>query len=206
MYRTSYTDATHFREVHVKSDFPAGYGGHIPSMRHDVFFRNTEFDRKHAMTRNDPSRDAFPSFIDQIAGVPTYTTFPQGARKNPTYRVVPHDGTTTGGRPPWAMTKAPRAGLNYRNTPDTIIRSRSSPSLQQAGSSRVNELGFGSGAQAAPSLNFERQPRSPMGEDPSNGMESPQLDRLKRSVSRANEKAMYGRAPTEAEVLGDNVQ
>eukprot|EP00929_Paragymnodinium_shiwhaense_P018293 TRINITY_DN1285_c0_g1_i1.p2 TRINITY_DN1285_c0_g1~~TRINITY_DN1285_c0_g1_i1.p2 ORF type:complete len:120 (+),score=23.17 TRINITY_DN1285_c0_g1_i1:78-437(+) len=84
MYRTSYTDMTHFREVNVKSNYPAGYGGHIPLVRHDILHRNTEFDRKLACMRADPSRDAKPSFEDQICGVPTITKFPCGAPKNPT--------------------------------------------------------------------------------------------------------------------------
>merc|ERR1740139_4306 len=83
MYRSTYTDSSHFREVHTKSDYPAGYGGHIPSMRHDVLHRNTEFDRKRECMRQDPSRDAHPTFIDQLSGVPTYTKSPAGAHTHP---------------------------------------------------------------------------------------------------------------------------
>merc|ERR1719215_1424403 len=71
MYRTTYTDASHFRETNVKSDYPVGYGGHIPNVRHDVLHRNTQFDRNRHMQRLDPSRDAHPSFVDQLSGIPT---------------------------------------------------------------------------------------------------------------------------------------
>merc|ERR1719199_2167221 len=144
MYRTSYTDATHFRETYVRSDFPAGYGGHIPSIRHDILHRNTEFDRKAACMRQDPSRDSHTSFIDQIAGVPTVTKFPCGAKKNPTKNVSQHDGTT---RPlaPWGITVNPsRDGLGQRTIPATIKRTRSMPGLQ-----RSNQAALGAGLRMA---------------------------------------------------------
>merc|ERR1719436_1963957 len=71
MFRTSYADMSFGREVAVKSDLPSGYGGHVPSIRHDILFRNTAFDRTTSIRRVDPCRDAFPSFEDHIAGIPT---------------------------------------------------------------------------------------------------------------------------------------
>merc|ERR1740121_2065344 len=79
MYRTSYQDMSHGQEVAVKSDFPSGYGGHVPSFRHDVLFRNNAFDRDCEQRRHDPRREAFPSFQDQISGIPTFTNRPRGA-------------------------------------------------------------------------------------------------------------------------------
>jgi len=103
MYRTSYTDMIHGREIAVQNDFPSGYGGHVPSLRHDILFRNTGFDRQKALMQYDVSRDANPSFKGQIEGVPTYSSKPRGAKK------VPTAGTLGGGAkyfnalPPWAV-------------------------------------------------------------------------------------------------------
>mmetsp|Transcript_22836 Transcript_22836/g.44389 ORF Transcript_22836/g.44389 Transcript_22836/m.44389 type:complete len:226 (-) Transcript_22836:94-771(-) len=130
MYRTSYSDMSHGREAHVRSDYPSGYGGHIPSLRHDVLHRNTSFDRSATLRRNDPSRDSHPSFLDQISGIPTVTKFPSGARKNPTSGVVQHDGTTTTLKPPWGvLTHKTRQPLNYRFPPPNMRRTASSPAL-----------------------------------------------------------------------------
>eukprot|EP00930_Biecheleria_cincta_P033146 TRINITY_DN22960_c0_g1_i1.p1 TRINITY_DN22960_c0_g1~~TRINITY_DN22960_c0_g1_i1.p1 ORF type:complete len:195 (+),score=18.58 TRINITY_DN22960_c0_g1_i1:81-587(+) len=130
MYRTSYSDMTHGREVAVKSDFPAGYGGHVPSMRFDLLFRNTRQDRDMLLRRADPSRDAMPSFKQQLEGVPSYTKIPRGAKHNPTYKTIPHDGTTSWVTPPYAVTLPPRDPLSFRTTPPTLSRmSRSSPAF-----------------------------------------------------------------------------
>merc|ERR1719456_1411811 len=135
-YRTSYTDMIHFKEVNVKSDYPSGYGGHIPCIRHDILHRNTAFDRQMVLRRNDPSRDSKPSFLDQIAGIPTYCAKPQGAKKNPSHGVIPHDGTTTNIIAPWAVLKPVKPVPSYRNVPTTLKRTRSVP---QMGGSRVNQ-------------------------------------------------------------------
>mmetsp|Transcript_95380 Transcript_95380/g.269679 ORF Transcript_95380/g.269679 Transcript_95380/m.269679 type:complete len:236 (-) Transcript_95380:109-816(-) len=205
MYRTSYTDATHFRETYVKSDFPAGYGGHVPSTRHDVLFRNTDFDRKQALMRQDPNRDASPSFCDQIAGVPTYTRQPCGAKKHPTYKVSLHDGTTRG-MAPWGITVNPRREpLNMRTSPPTMKRWQSMPGLQQ----RSNSAAMGVGSmmaggsdgmqyhmQETPQRHNRHQPQSPT---------SPGADRLRRTVDSANEVAMRRDMPTEADILHENI-
>jgi len=219
MYRTSYTDASHFRETYVKSDFPAGYGGHVPSIRHDVLHRNTEFDRKTALMRQDPSRDSFTSFNDQIAGVPTVTKFPCGAKKNPTKNVSQHDGTT---RPlaPWGITVNPyREALGQRTIPAIIKRTRSMPGLQ-----RSNQAALGAGFRMAsdPSSGSpvqqqqQQQQGSRQGSQPSSGRHyqgdgmpgeafSPHADGLRRSVDFANEEATRGSYPTEAEVLREQM-
>ncbi|CAK9036421.1 unnamed protein product [Durusdinium trenchii] len=129
MYRTTYSDMSHGRETYVRSDLPAGYGGHIPSIRFDVLHRNTAFDRKMALLRTDPSRDAMPSFKSNLDGVPWYTKHPCGARKNPTKGVVPHNGTTTMLKPPWGILTGKRDPLNYRAVPATMKRALSSPAV-----------------------------------------------------------------------------
>lgn len=108
MYRTSYQDMVHGREVAVKNDFPAGYGGHVPSMRHDVMFRNTEFDRMHAALRDHPDRYSFPNFADQKNGVPCYTAKPRGVRR------VPPDVTA---KPPWAVALSLQDQPSFRASP-----------------------------------------------------------------------------------------
>lgn len=100
MYRSSYKDMVHGQEVSVKSDLPSGYGGHCPSLRHDILFRNTGFDRRKEAMRMNFSRDAFPAFEEQIQGVPTYCANPRGAKKVPTAGTIPGSGC----KPPWAVT------------------------------------------------------------------------------------------------------
>merc|ERR1712232_428545 len=79
--------------------------------------------------RKDPSRDVKPSFVDQIAGIPTSTKFPCGAKNNPTYKVNLRDGTTNA-LPPWGITVNPkRDALNQRACPPTMKRAMSMPGL-----------------------------------------------------------------------------
>lgn len=198
MYRTNYSDMSHGREVYVKSDFPAGYGGHIPTMRFDVLHHNTSLDRTYALRRTDPSRDAFPSFKASIEGLPGVTAFPAGARKNPTKGVVPHNGTTTQLKPPWAVMPSKREPLNYRAVPPTMRKSQSSPAL---GGPRSNKaamnagLSMSSGPSAEPSY---------MQEAPS-GMLSPEGERLKRSVQMVNKHAHEGDMPHESDILAEQL-
>lgn len=200
-YRTSYTDMIHFKEVNVKSDYPSGYGGHIPSIRHDILHRNTAFDRQQALKRNDPSRDAHPSFKDQIAGVPTWCAKPQGARKNPTFGVVPHDGTTTNIISPWAVIRPVKPVPSFRNVPTTLQRTRSLPQL---GGSRVNQAALSAGAVvASPTASASMAQLQPMMAEQS---QSPQADdggsdRLKRTVNYANKQANQEQAISEQEML-----
>mmetsp|Transcript_138820 Transcript_138820/g.255361 ORF Transcript_138820/g.255361 Transcript_138820/m.255361 type:complete len:220 (-) Transcript_138820:9-668(-) len=130
MYRTSYSDMTHGREVAVKSDFPAGYQGHVPSTRFDLLFRNTRQDRDMVMRKADPFRESFPCFKKQLQGVPSYTKSTAGARKNSTYKVVPHHGTTSSPIPPYATTQPVREPPSFRTEPATLRRmTQSAPSF-----------------------------------------------------------------------------
>eukprot|EP00933_Yihiella_yeosuensis_P032940 TRINITY_DN2660_c0_g5_i1.p1 TRINITY_DN2660_c0_g5~~TRINITY_DN2660_c0_g5_i1.p1 ORF type:complete len:228 (-),score=43.02 TRINITY_DN2660_c0_g5_i1:124-807(-) len=197
MYRTTYSDMTHGREVNVKSDYPAGYGGHVPSVRHDVFFRNTAFDRTNTLRRNDPSRDAFPSFEDHLAGIPTSTKFPQGAKKTPTYGVVPHDGTTTTLKPPWGTATTQVSPLNYRSPPPSMV-----PSSRLC-TPRVNRAAKIAGSlltSVAPEPEvFGAQAAS--GPPPGSSQSG-----VQKTVSLANEMAYKGRMPTELEIIAGEVQ
>lgn len=213
MYRTSYSDMSHNREVYVKSDFPSGYGGHVPSVRHDVLHRNTAFDRKMALSRTDPSRDALPSFNDQIAGLPTSTKYPCGAKNNPTKGVVRHDGTTTMLKPPWGVMTGVREGLNQRNQPPTMRMQRTG-SLPTLGSSqRVNQSAQNVGAFMARSSS-QAQPLPPQAKPELTGCPpgaaSPAARNsvdahLRRTVMGANEDAKQGSFPTEAEILAEQM-
>eukprot|EP00434_Breviolum_minutum_P034718 symbB.v1.2.030732.t1/scaffold3495.1/size92607/2 len=140
MYRTSYNDMARNREVHVKSDMPSGFGGHVPSVRHDVLFRNTAFDRAQEALRNDPNRDARPSFQDHIAGIPT-TPLPRGARKPPSFGVVPHDGTTTMLKPPWGVVTTRNFPLSHRCPPPTMAEGTSRLNTERL--NRTSPGGFG---------------------------------------------------------------
>merc|ERR1719231_37230 len=73
MYRTSYSDHISGREIACNSNFPAGYGGHVAPLRHDVLFRNTTFDKEQVELFTSPNRETLPDFCDQLAGVPVST-------------------------------------------------------------------------------------------------------------------------------------
>lgn len=203
MYRTSYSDMAHFREVHVKSDFPSGYGGHVRSIRHDVLHRNTAFDRKMVLQRTDPSRDAFPSFIDQLAGLPTSTKYPCGARNNPTKGVVKHDGTTTMLKPPWGVMTGVRDPLNMRTAPPTMRRNTSLPAL--GSSMRANDAAMNAGSLLARNISTPTQEKAPAPVPvKSVGPMSPN-ERLRQTVHTANEDAKKGTSKTEAEILEEEI-
>mmetsp|Transcript_44012 Transcript_44012/g.79122 ORF Transcript_44012/g.79122 Transcript_44012/m.79122 type:complete len:219 (-) Transcript_44012:68-724(-) len=191
MYRTSYADMSHGRETYVKSDYPAGYGGHIPSMRFDVLHRNTQFDRNISLSRTDPSRDAFPSFNANLTGIPNYTAHPCGAKKNPTKGVVPHSGHTTQLKPPWGVMPSRRDPLNYRAQPPSMKRSISSPVI---GAPRVNAAAMSAGSILASDPSYLEA-----------SVESPGAERLKRSVKMANEHAQFGQMPHESEILAEQL-
>lgn len=92
----------------------------MPSVRHDIAFRNTAFDREQWQKKNHPARDKHPSFEEQIAGVPCHTSNPMGARRRPTYGTIPHDGTTSMPRCPWAVATTRREPLTHRMPPPTM--------------------------------------------------------------------------------------
>lgn len=188
-YRTSYTDMSHGKETYVKSDYPAGYGGHIPNMRFDILFRNTAFDRNQVLKRNDPGRDAHPSFKDQISGIPTWCSKPQGATKHPSYGVVAHDGST---RPlaPWGVVRPVREPPTHRNVPATLARARSSPMLE-----RSNQAAQSAGASMTRSAS-QAADTMPAPDGSPTG-----FDRVKRTVSMANQEARQQQMPSEHEML-----
>jgi len=204
MYRTSYTDMIHFKEVNVKSDYPSGYGGHIPSIRHDILHRNTAYDRQIALRRNDPSRDAHPSFQDQISGIPTWCKKPQGAKKNPTYGVVPHNGTTSQLIAPWGVVSAVRPVPSYRNVPTTLQRTRSMPGLA-ASSGRVNQAAMSVGAAVASPSGSASAAQLQQMQYAQQAEPSP-ASRMKNSVDFANAESNQQRMPSEQEMLMDEVQ
>mmetsp|Transcript_33093 Transcript_33093/g.77438 ORF Transcript_33093/g.77438 Transcript_33093/m.77438 type:complete len:230 (+) Transcript_33093:99-788(+) len=119
MYRTSYSDMVHGNEVHVRADFPAGYGGHDPPYRHDILFRNTGFDRVYRTLRNHPQRDTFPSFEEQKMGLPSVTRFPRGARRPPSATGTKPMSYVT---PPWGVTHPVGQALTFRAKPPTTPR------------------------------------------------------------------------------------
>jgi len=129
MYRSSYADMVHGHEVSVRSDLPSGYGGHCPSLRHDVLFRNTGFDRKKDTMKANFSRDAFPAFDGQINGVPTYCYNPRGAKKVPTAGTIPNSRC----KPPWAVTLPLQEPPTIR-TSAPVLRGRSGAQTAREGS------------------------------------------------------------------------
>lgn len=177
-FRTSYTDMSHGRETYVRSDFPAGYGGHIPSMRYDILHRNTAQDRHMAIRKSDPDRDVLPSFELQIRGLPSTTAHPCGAKKNPTKGVVPHSGLTTNPKAPWGQLPGRCDTLNQHYFPGTLRRSLSMSSLVGAGSMVASEARF----DKAP------DPNSPTA-------------RLRDTVANANREATSASMPSEVQVL-----
>ena len=62
------------------SDYPSGYSGYKPSMMHQVQHRNTEFEAKYGhvrMEKNESAasqqeRWAYPSFQEQLKGIPIW--------------------------------------------------------------------------------------------------------------------------------------
>jgi hypothetical protein len=208
MYRTSYTDGSHFREINVKSDFPAGYGGHVPVIRHDVLHRNTALDRTWTLNRNDPNRDAMPSFVDQISGVPSVTKRPCGATRNPTYKVNYRDGTTNP-LAPWGITvNRNRDKLCQRSMPPTLKRAISMGVLERG---RSNEAAKQAGSMMASGSAGALDQYAPA---PARGEEmlgaphqlSPTQEKLRKTVDDANYKATEGHMPTETEVLVEGMQ
>lgn len=196
MYRTSYKDMIHGREVAVKNDMPAGYGGHVLSTRHDVLFRNTAFDRKSDMLRTDPARDVMPSFREQNDGVPSSTHFPRGRKKPPTAGTVP-DALV---KPPWALTSSIRVPPTFRTSPPGSARSQTTPRgvsssswAGMSGGQRTNTAAMTAGqsmSQAAAAVDIDVPPQS-----------ARENRGLHFAVASANEEAARHRMPTEEEIL-----
>jgi len=180
MYRTSYQDMVHGREVSVRKDLPAGYGGHIPSLRHDILFRNTAFDHKQATLRSNFGRDVFPSFSEQLSGVPSHTEYPRGKRKPETAGTIPD----TRVKPPWALT------MNIREPPTSRAQVGKMTDALQAPLPTARERRNTSALRAAHSLTAnETMP-------PKSGVSS-----ARYAVAKANEESVRQRMPTETEIL-----
>lgn len=196
MYRTSYQDMVHGREVAVKNDFPDGYGGHVPSLRHDVLFRNTKFDRMHDSLRGNVARDIFPSFQEQNEGIPSSTRFPRGKKKPPTAGTVPHVLV----KPPWALTLALQEPPTFRTSPSNTARLGSAPTPRwhnsQSAQERSNNsaryagqaMAGGADNMANGDLTMDAWPQSP----------------VQTAVASANKQAKSNRMPTEEEILNES--
>jgi len=196
MYRTSYSDMVHGREVCVKNEFPAGYGGHIPSLRHDVLFRNTAFDRMRTALREDPFRDTFPSFSAQNEGVPSSTRRPRGVPKAPTFGTAPDVLV----KPPWGLTLALREQPSFRTSPRStssrIMSARGQSSPAQA--DRVNKAAMNAGNAVTFRPNSPKSDFAP-GAETTAGLSA--RGGLKKEVDAANAAALSGKPLTEVEVL-----
>lgn len=183
MYRTSYQDMINGREVSVKNDFPAGYGGHIPSLRHDVLFRNTAIDKRYEELRTDFARDAMPSFREQNEGIPAFTERPRGARKPPSAYTVP-----TWPVRPWALTQPLTEQPTFRSSPPGTAklfasRAMSTPRNTQRPNTAAMSAGFALAS-------------------PSEGAVDLATPRIQSAVANA-ERNRTQQAMSEVEVLGD---
>ncbi|OEH74055.1 hypothetical protein cyc_06056 [Cyclospora cayetanensis] len=105
MYRTSYNDMCKGLEVCVKSDFPSGYGGHVPTVRHQVLFRDSPEALAIAARAKDPTRDSFGDFAANINGIPYLTKNAKKKTEGPSAGYFP----PTLVQPPWAI-DIPRTG------------------------------------------------------------------------------------------------
>lgn len=151
MYRTSYQDMIHGKEITVKSDMPSGYGGHIPSLRHDVLFKNTDFDRMRTSLKSSSGRDTLPSFEEQTMGLPSMTPNPRGRPRPPTAGTIPVFSNSPFLKPPWALTGHLTEPLSFRTnmarrdepsqgtTPRSTARPSTTPrSMAAVGSQALN--------------------------------------------------------------------
>lgn len=138
MYRTTYQDMIHAREVYVQSSFPSGYGGHNPRIRHDVLFRNGQFDKNQTLAQTDVSRDSMPSFQANIDGVPGFCFNPCGAKKVPGYKSVQRDGLLC----PWAITKVLQPPPGYRRPPPmtSALKRSTQERLRQTGQQSLRHV------------------------------------------------------------------
>jgi len=185
MYRTSYQDMTTGKEVAVKNDFPDGYGGHVPSLRHDILFRNTGFDRRQEELRNDYNRDVFPSFAEQNDGVPCSTVRPRGKVKVPTVGTIPDIRM----KPQWAIkVNSAIDPPSLRMTPPGTARMQTAYRAQSSPGGRANNAAMSTGQSVTTS-----RPRSN-----SSAREQPPQNMTKslRMMAAANDSQMPNTADT----------
>ncbi|CDJ45041.1 hypothetical protein ETH_00007000, partial [Eimeria tenella] len=88
MYRTSYNDMCQGREVSVQSDFPSGYGGHVPVVGHQLLFKNCKEVLEIKKREKDPSRDSFGGFEANKMGYPYLTKGAKGPPGAPQGRTL----------------------------------------------------------------------------------------------------------------------
>lgn len=99
MYRTSYHDMCLGLEVCVKSDFPSGYGGHVPTLRHQILFKNSPEAKELEARKADVTRDSFGGFDANIKGIPYLTKNAKRKAEGPSAGYFPPILV----RPPWAV-------------------------------------------------------------------------------------------------------
>jgi hypothetical protein len=99
MYRTSYHDQIAGREIVPARSHPAGYTGHQARLRHDILFRNTEFDEKEETLAANPTREKFGDFTAQLQGLPLIPV-DVTKQKTPTYKTT--NVSRVGVLEPWA--------------------------------------------------------------------------------------------------------
>ncbi|KAL8432830.1 hypothetical protein ACSSS7_004330 [Eimeria intestinalis] len=99
MYRTSYHDMCLGLEVCVKSDYPSGYGGHIPTLHHQLLFSNCPEAQQLRARASDPNRDSFGTFEANLTGVPYLTKHAKVKAEGPRAGFFPRTLVL----PPWAI-------------------------------------------------------------------------------------------------------
>ena len=57
----------------MKSNYPSGYGGHIPLQGHRVMFLSSQEAVEIFQREKNKERDAFGGFDNIIKGIPSYT-------------------------------------------------------------------------------------------------------------------------------------
>jgi hypothetical protein len=113
MYRTNYHDFMNIDPVALQADFPAGYGGNKPSIRHEVIHRNTSFEKTYGHLRDakyaSEGRYHFPEFTGNKQGIPVLTPNPQLPNAQFEYctaiggRLSPQDQIATFKKGPWGV-------------------------------------------------------------------------------------------------------
>ena len=125
MYRTNYHDFTNLDPVALQSDFPAGYGGNKPSIRHEVLHRNTAFEHTYGHMRDgrlaSAARYHFPDFTASKEGTPIYTLNPR--IPNPQFEfctalggsLTAEDQISTFKKAPWGLNQAALPKLTFES-------------------------------------------------------------------------------------------
>jgi hypothetical protein len=99
MYRTSYQDQILGREIVPARSHPSGYTGHQPRVRHDILFRNCEYDEYEEQLASDPHRWKHGDFTAQLKGLPLHPV-DTSKQRTPTYKTT--NVSRVGVLEPWA--------------------------------------------------------------------------------------------------------